>query len=215
MIKAVIFDMDGVIADTERTRFSILKVLLKKRGLVLKETDYRKSVGKRTKDFLAEMFPKALSDIEVDKIYHELHSSPKKHIVAQPYIKECCRALSAEKYTLAIASLSRKKDILLVLDRVGVRHFFSYIVSSDDITHMKPHPEIYVKTISKLGVQRSECVAIEDSPVGVSAAKSAGIKCVGVTYTHSRKELSQADVVVKSLKEINKRFLDKLSLRKY
>ena len=215
MIKAIIFDMDGVISDTDKTRFKLLKIILEKRGLILEDKYYKKSVGKRTKMFLAEMFPDDLSDDEIDKIYYEriseFHKNPEKYIIAQPFVKECCELLIKEGFVLTIASVSRKKDIILVLNKIGIQNFFTYIISSDNITHMKPDPEIYLKAIDKLGMQNNECIAIEDSPNGVRSAKSAGIKCIGVTYTHSSKELINSDYIIANLKEINKEFIREIN----
>ncbi len=206
MIKAIIFDMDGVIADTDRTRFELFKILLQKRGLQLNDKEYIKSVGKRTKKFLAEMFPAELTVEDIDQIYKErkveLYKDPKKYVIAQPYVRECCKKLFNLKYTLAIASVSDKKNIEMVLKQVGIRKYFSYITSGDDVLHMKPNPEIYLKSIEKVGLEKKYCVAIEDSPTGISSAKSAGIKSIGVTYTHSSSDLEEADFIIDNLSEV-------------
>lgn len=211
MKKAIIFDMDGVISDTDRTRFELFKILLKKRGLDLDDKDYKKSVGKRTRKFLAETFPNDLTDDEIEEIYHErkieLHKDPKKYVIAQPFVKECCQILHNDGYVLAIASVAQRKDIEMVLNQIEIIDFFTHIISSDDIIHMKPHPEIYLKAVSRLGFQKEECVAIEDSPTGVASAKAANITCVGVTYTHSRDDLNEADYIIDSLSEVNAKIL--------
>ena len=215
-IKAVIFDLDGVLSDTDRTRFDLLKILAKKRGLDLKEEDYKKSVGRRTEIFLKDLFGGVLNDEEIRKIYlerkEEYHKNPQSFISPQPHAFECCKRLSEEGFTLAIASGAQSKDIQLVLGELGVSPYFKVIVGSDMIMKMKPHPETYLKCVEKLGFAKEECIAVEDSPTGVAAAKSAGITCVAVLYTHTKEELHQADKIISSLKELTREFIKGLSI---
>jgi HAD superfamily hydrolase (TIGR01549 family) len=205
MIKAVIFDMDGVISDTDKTRFLLLKDILKARGLELDDKDYKKSIGVRTHAFLHAMFPKADIDSISRERKEEFRKHPDKYIEPLPYVKECILWLHRSGYKLGIASMALRQDIEMVLQAIKVKELFSFIASSEDISRGKPSPDIYLHAIKGLGFQAEECIAIEDSPIGIEAAKAAGLKCIGVTYTHSRDELKNADVVIDSLEELKKK----------
>lgn len=214
MVKAIIFDLDGVISNTDRTRFDLLKILLKKRGLNLSDDDYTKSVGKRTEIFLKEVFGDRLNDAEIREIFIErkeiYHKNPAKYVLAQPYSFECCKLLHENGFNLAIASASEEKDIRLVLAELKLLPFFKVIVSSDLVENNKPHPDIYVKCIEKLDLLKEECIAIEDSPTGIKSAKSAGLTCIAVAYTHSDDELEEADRIINSLDKLSVDFVNQI-----
>ena len=215
MIKAIIFDLDGVLSDTDRTRFDLLKILLGKRGLILNETDYKKSVGRRTEIFLKDLFGDKLSDGEIKNIYierkEEYHKNPTKYILSQPYTSECCKKLYDAGFILTIASAAEDKDIKLVLDKLNILSFFRIIVGSDLIKSMKPHPETYLKCVEKLKLSKRDCLAIEDSPTGIKSAKDAGLTCVAVTYTHTEGELNEADKIIASLNQLTPEFVNNIN----
>ena len=206
MIKAIMFDLDGVISDTDRTRFDLLKILLENRGLVLNEADYKKSVGRRTEIFLKDLFGDKLTDDEIKEVYSErkteYRNNPEKYVLSQPYAFECCQKLSEAGFTLAIASAAQEKDIKIVLSELSLLQFFKTIVGSDLIKNMKPHPETYLKCMEALQLSKDECIAIEDSPTGVKSAKNASVVCVAVTYTHAEDELNEADKIITSLSQL-------------
>lgn len=216
MIRAILFDMDGVIADTDRTRFDLLQVLLKKRGLELKDEDYKQSVGKRTEVFLKELFGEQLSDEAVKEIYterkEEYRKNPEQYVVGQPSVFECCQNLSEAGLTLTIASASEEKDIHMVLNELKLTPFFTGVVGSDTIKHLKPHPETYLKCMEKFGLNKEECIAIEDSPTGIRSAKASGVFCIAVTSTHVAEELSEADAIISSLAELTSEYISKLPM---
>lgn len=205
------FDLDGVISDTDRTRFDLLKILLEKRGLILDESDYKKSVGRRTEIFLKDIFGDKLTDEEIKNIYNErkeeYRNNPEKYVLSQPYTFECCKKLSEAGFILAIASAAQEKDIKIVLNELNILQFFKIIVGSDLIENMKPHPETYLRCMEKLNLSKDECIAIEDSPTGVKSAKSAGVVCVAVTYTHSENELHEANKIITSLDQLTPEFV--------
>jgi beta-phosphoglucomutase-like phosphatase (HAD superfamily) len=105
------------------------------------------------------------------------------------------------------------KNVFFLLDALKLRQRFDVVLTEDEITHNKPHPEIYDKTAQKLGIPPAACVAIEDSFTGIEAAKGAGMKCVAVASTFPAAELrarTQADLVVESLKGLKLEILREL-----
>jgi beta-phosphoglucomutase-like phosphatase (HAD superfamily) len=208
------FDLDGVISDTDRTRFDLLKILLKKKGLVLNESDYKKSVGRRTEIFLKDLFGDKLTDDEIKEIYierkDEYRNNPTKYVLSQPHAFECCQKLFEAGFILAIASAAQEKDIRIVLSELNILQFFKTIVGSDLIKNMKPHPETYLRCMKELQLSKDNCIAIEDSPTGVKSAKNAGIICVAVTYTHTYNELTEADKIIASLSQLTPEFVNEI-----
>ena len=214
MIKAVLFDLDGVIADTDRTRFDLLKVLLWRRGLELRDDEYKRSVGKRTEVFLKDLFGDMLIDEEIRLVYserkQEYREHPNRYVIAQPHVLECCKKLHAAELLLAVASASEEKDIRMVLDELRLSDFFVGVVGSDTVKNMKPHPETYLRCMEKFGFKQEECIAVEDSPTGIRSAKGAGVYCVAVTSTHTPEELFEADAIVSSLAGLTPKYVNEI-----
>jgi beta-phosphoglucomutase len=107
---------------------------------------------------------------------------------------------------MAVASSAMSKNVEFIVDALGFRHYFAYLVTGDEVTHPKPDPEIYLKAARHLGLEPARCVAFEDSFVGVESAKRAGMKCVGIASTFPVVELrgqSQADLAVGGFEELN------------
>jgi beta-phosphoglucomutase-like phosphatase (HAD superfamily) len=114
---------------------------------------------------------------------------------------------------MAVASSAMSKNVNFIIDALKLRAYFHVILSGDGVTQAKPHPEIFEKTAHKLGLVPSDCVVIEDSFVGIEAAKRAGMKCVAVASTFPAQELrarTQADLVVQTLEALNLQKLQKL-----
>jgi HAD superfamily hydrolase (TIGR01509 family) len=122
-------------------------------------------------------------------------------LIAMPGVVEVVRALRERGITLAITSSAVRSSIEMILLRLGLRDAFALIVDGSEVTNGKPDPEAYLVTARKLGVRPEECVVIEDSHVGVLAAKRAGMYCIAVRNPHAQiyQDLSAADVVVESM----------------
>ena len=215
MIKAVIFDLDGVVTDGERSRFNLLKKLLGAKGVNLTEDLFSKLVGIRTMTFLQQYFLDKLTPQELEEIYSqrisEFKNHPEKYIIPLPFIKECLQKLSVE-FRLAIGSSNKTSEIEQVLSYISIRDKFELIISSTLVQHPKPAPDIYLAAARGLGLNPDECVIIEDSPIGVRAAKAAGIKCIAVTYTTPRSELEKTSAarIINNLSELTPEIIKSL-----
>ena len=115
---------------------------------------------------------------------------------------ELIKQAHENKMKIGLASGSPLIFIKSVLGKLGILKFFDSIISVDDLTHGKPHPEIFLKSAEALGVKPSECVVMEDAPQGIEAAKRAGMKCFAVTTTFQREKLAGADWIAESFENL-------------
>ncbi|MDP3964699.1 MAG: HAD family phosphatase [bacterium] len=207
ILRAIIFDMDGVLVDSETAIEAGLRVILREtHGFELTPDIFQQFFIGRTHQEGYTAFQEAYPDINVPLVrekslgkYQELIG---KEITLFPQAHETMqRALSVA--ALALATSSQRWQLEALDEEFGFLKHFSVVVSSDDITHSKPHPEIYQKTIERLAIPVEDCLAIEDTVAGVQSAKAAGLACWAVTHTTAREKLSAADAVFDSLEQLN------------
>lgn len=212
---AVIFDMDGVLIDSNPFHLEKWIDLLNQRGIPFDRDDLpRQILGQRNDSAFRHFFGPGITAAESGELSEELesrfrrafrpHAKPLPGLAA--LIQECDRA----GLPMAVASSAMIKNIEFVVDALEFRPYFKHIVSGDHVSHPKPDPEIYLKAANLLGFPPEECVAFEDSFVGIEAACGAGMKCVGIASTFPFEELrtqTRAALVVHSFEELT---LDRL-----
>jgi len=208
MIKAVIFDMDGVIIDSEPLHDQSSKLMFERMTGKSGDEILRDLVafrGRTERDFWSHMrqsyalAPSAeeLARQEEEGFFSLLASSADVQPIAG--VAELAGRLRAS-YPVALASSSSHIVISRVLARLQMRAVFSVVVSGDDVQHGKPAPDIFLLAAAQLGVDATNCLVIEDSHHGVAAAKAAGMKCLGFRGTpHNKNDLSKADWEVQGL----------------
>ncbi|HIG98370.1 TPA: HAD family phosphatase [Candidatus Woesearchaeota archaeon] len=212
MLKAVIFDCDGVITDSEISRFRHLKKLAEERGhFGLDERKHMKFlIGKKSRDTLTHVFGGKISEQVIEQIVEKRRQDwedcPEKFITEMRGVTAVCEKLG-KKYTLAVASTASRKTVDATLRHLGLAEKFKIITTGDDVSNTKPNPEIYLKTLQKLGLKADECLAVEDSNSGINAAKTAGIKIVALKNElynayGCEADLSKADAVISGLDEL-------------
>ena len=215
MLKAVIFDMDGVLVDSEPLHFRSNQITLKKYCHVdLDYKYYRQYIGstvtymwkKITEDFQIENFTPEELNRKNDEILEELIRKE-----GYPPVKgaaELVRHLKEQGYLLAVASSSSRRKIENNMSALGIRDCFCVIVSGMELEHPKPAPDIFRKAVEELGLQPKDCLVIEDSCNGVKAAVAAGIPCVGYINPNSgNQDLSGADYLVEDFSSVEESFL--------
>ena len=206
MIKAVLFDMDGLLVDTEPLNVAVVTKVCDELGINLtSEEKHYCASGITNRKFYNELFDNRNLKFDLNEIlnktfqtYDELLKTEAKSFLGAIDLP---RSLS-EKYNLALVSGSTKNQVNIVLSKFDIKNLFKVIVTADDITSSKPNPEGYLLAANKLNVSPQECLVLEDGEQGVKAAKSAGMKVVGV-INNSEQDLSLADLIVKDLTEIN------------
>ena len=209
MIKAVIFDHDGVIADTEPIHFIADNAVLARYGFNISAEANDSLVGISTKkswEILREMFkiPEAAEWLAEEKTSAAAGIIEKEGIAPNDGLLPLLERLHIKGYMLAIASGQYRKIIDAVLAKLRIGRYFSVIVSAEDTILGKPNPEVFLTAAKRLAVKPEECLVIEDSGLGVMAAKAAGMACVALrTASTASHDISIADLVVNSLAELN------------
>lgn len=218
MIKAVIFDMDGLLIDSEPLwRKSIVKVLSKLDVPVTFER-CKETMGQHVDEVVEYWFVRYPWGREVPKekvasdIVEEVIKLIKSEGKAMEGTHEVIDLIAAQNIPMAIASSSAMDVINTVLERVLVRDKIKIICSAEHEQYGKPHPGVYITTAKKLGVDPSQCLTFEDSPNGVLSAKAAKMKCVAVP-DHSMvtdKRFGIADLTIASLKNFTLKHFENL-----
>lgn len=214
MIKAVIFDKDGVIVDSEPIQLQSFQETVAEYGGVFTLDDHRNlCLGKggiKSYEMIAEKF----SIVDVEIFIQKRRERYRKLAGEKLQMRKGALALIRKlykHYPLAVASGSSEKLLHHDLDKFNLRRFFKVIVSSQHLKS-KPDPEVFLVAAKKLKVDPKNCLVIEDTDVGVQAAKSAGMYCIAVPHEiSSHQDFSKADMVVDSLGKINLKCPKKLS----
>jgi beta-phosphoglucomutase family hydrolase len=207
-MKAVIFDMDGVLVLTEKMHYSLYKDVLKKHGFSLTPAEYATYfAGKRTKEAFESYLHKH-SYLESSDSLVKKFRSLKRDILfnaLKEYVelrKDTASLLIdlKKKYALAIATSTIKEFTNIIVTSFNINQYFTVIVYAEDVAHGKPDPEVYLTAAKRLGISPSDCIVIEDAQNGVDAAKNAGMKCVSIGPS----SLQHADYHVTNFKELQK-----------
>ncbi|PIT88985.1 MAG: hypothetical protein COU27_02750 [Candidatus Levybacteria bacterium CG10_big_fil_rev_8_21_14_0_10_36_7] len=209
-MKAVIFDMDGVIIDSEIHWNELFGAFLKKHISEWKNNSVLTGMGGREVHRYLEnnhSYALSLNDTlkAIDIIADEIYS-----VRAQlfPDIRDVLTKLKGQ-YILGLASASNLKHIENVLEKHDLKHFFTVYISGQKVNKSKPSPDVFLETARRLFVDPKNCLVIEDSDYGIMAAKAAGMKCIGFkNHGNSRQSLLQADAVINKLTDFKHEFID-------
>jgi HAD superfamily hydrolase (TIGR01509 family) len=189
MVKALLFDFDGVLASSDAPRFKALQSFAAKHGVEIGEQVKLTARGKTTQKVLHEILPHNL-DL-ADTILNEFNSGYREHITehVKP-IEFTVNFIRNYHGTLpiAIASMSSKQTIERLTKHFGIYEKIAYIVSKDEVTHHKPDPEIYLKAAADLHMQYEDCLVFEDTVIGFHAATNAHMSCCVVLNGENNKE---------------------------
>lgn len=209
-MKAIIFDMDGILIDSEPL-WKIAEIKgFGKVGLDLTQTDCEETVGLRIDEVVTMWFKKApwknasCEEVTID-IVNILIDEIKANGKALAGVKEALQICRKSNYKIGLATSSYHSIIEAVLDKLDIRHYFDVVHSAEYEKHGKPHPAVFLTAAEKLNVDPLECLVIEDSLNGVIAAKAARMKVIAVPeQSHAyNPKLIVADKIIKSLNDFN------------
>jgi beta-phosphoglucomutase len=221
-LQAIIFDFDGVIADSEPLHLNAFQQMLEEAGLVLSSADYYAhylgydDVG--LLQALARDREMPMSDGQIAALVARkgaiLQGMLADGHVLFPGAADFIQT-AARHVPIAIASGALRHEITEILDGAGLRHLFPIIVAAGDTPHSKPSPAPYMLAFERLreraqGLEAWRCVAIEDSRWGLESARGAGLRCVGVTTSYPAAQLAEAELIAGSLNDLTIEALDTL-----
>lgn len=212
MIRAIIFDMDGVLVlGVNKYHIKAWDEALKEFKLNIKlisEEEYNKLEGMKGNEILSIILKrnhKSLPASLKEKIY-----SRKKQIfqeIDSPHVDQETKTLlinlGNKDYKLALASGNNRQVVEKLIDNEHLEDIFDVVVTGDEVKRGKPYPDVYLRTVQELKFEKDECVVIENAPLGVKAAKTAGLFVVAITSTLSDKFLTGSDRIIDNLKELN------------
>lgn len=218
MIRAVIFDMDGLLIDSEPFWVESEIIVFNPVGIPLTKEMSIKTMGKRIDEVVAywlERFPRD----NVDKqqlaflVIENVIRLVKEKGQVRNGVLEILKFFSGKKIPLAIASSSSMQIIEAVVDKLDIKKYFTILHSAQYEPFGKPHPGVFLSTASQLGIPPENCLVFEDSPNGVLAAKAAGMTCVAVPdkAMHTEGQFAKADMILGSLEEFTENRLKMIS----
>jgi beta-phosphoglucomutase len=224
MLRAVIFDFNGIIVDDEPIHFRLFQKVLGEEGIVLtEEAYYARYLGFDDRGAFTASFRengRSLDDTKLHRLIERkaayYQDAIREQVAIFPGVKNLVASLDGI-LPLAVASGALRQEIETILQTAGLLDHFDAIVSAEDVTRGKPEPEIFLKALAALNapqknspIEPADCVVIEDSKEGVRGARRAGMKCLAVTNSHPAELLGEANSIVKSLEEVTLQLLQKI-----
>ncbi|UKM63727.1 HAD family phosphatase [Flavobacteriaceae bacterium GSB9] len=209
MLKAVIFDMDGVIIDSEPMHNKAYHDLFDEIGIEVSPKLYQSFTGqstinicKRLQDhFNLQQSPESL--VALKRKHYKRFFDSDSDLTLIDGVLDLIKDYHSNGLTLVLGSSASMDGINQIFERFDLNQYFKAKFSGGDLKQSKPHPEIFIKSAAATGFTREECMVIEDSTNGVEAAKAAGIFCVGYDSFHSKnQDYSKADMVISDFKDI-------------
>ncbi|MEO5976763.1 MAG: HAD family phosphatase [Chryseolinea sp.] len=210
MKHAFIFDMDGVLIDSNPTHTVALRQFCKQHGYELSESQLREKIyGRTNRDWIRNLFGDIPNDTidkyakEKEALFRDLYHDVKPLDGLLGFLSR----MDDLKIPRAIATSAPRANVDFTVSKTGIGPYFTTILDDSFVTVGKPHPEIYLKSAAALDMDPSMCVVFEDSLSGVKAGKTAGCKVVGITTTHTPEELFEADLTLPNFLNIDPKSL--------
>ncbi|SDC46201.1 HAD family hydrolase [Paenibacillus polymyxa] len=209
IIQAVIFDMDGVLIDSEPIYFEIERSSFTHFGARVTDEEHHTYVGVTLESMWQQVLDKHQLTATLEEIFayhqHNVMQTMLAHpnLTAMPSVERWLSWLHEQHVPIAVASSSPRALIDLIMDKTGLGQYFEVRMTGEEVTNGKPAPDIFLTTAEMIGASPSNCLVIEDSRNGVQAAKSAGMRCIGYRNPGSgNQDLSKADLQISSYDEL-------------
>jgi beta-phosphoglucomutase len=201
----VIFDMDGVLVDSYRPHLRSWCLLAQEMGAAVTEAQFASAFGRTSREIIRDQFEVAdpaeirRLDDRKEAIYRDLI---RDRVPEMPGAIAAVRSLHQAGFRIGVGSSGPPENVALVCDGLGIRPFLSAIITAADVQHGKPDPQVFLLTAERMGAPPSYCVVIEDAPVGIEAARRAGMRSIALSGTHAAATLAAADAVVPHLDQL-------------
>ena len=205
---AVIFDVDGVLVDSEGMSCGAWLPVLGRRGIAVRLAEIEDFIGRSDRavlDHFRRLYPAVdLGDHLIEEKEQEFFAAARGRLRAFPGLKRVLRRLESGGVPVAVASSGRHRKIRFSLKTAGLEGFFGVVCSASDVARGKPAPDLFLRTAGLLGAEPGTCSVVEDSVPGIAAAKAAGMKALGFTSSHPAEVLldAGADTVFSRYEEL-------------
>ncbi len=208
-VSLIIFDMDGVIADTAEAHKLAWREYLSRFNKPFTDDQFKMIFGTGNSELCQILFPdRDLSDEDIERIENEKEALFRKNstglLVTYAGFFEFLDLCDKYDVRMAVGSSACRANVDFVLQELGISNRFVSVVSADDVEKAKPAPDIFLKAAEIAGVSPIASLVIEDSTMGIEAAGTAGMRVVGLTTTHQAHELDNTDLLSKDFKELRK-----------
>lgn len=204
MIKAILFDFDGVLAETMNDLFFAWKNAFLKYGIEIKKEDYFPLEGTKVIEIAEIISKKYNADLDPDKIVKlkDKFYLMNHHFSFYPGAEDFVNEILKKGIKIAIVSASERHKFENTVPKFFLDKF-NCIITGDDYPRGKPSPDPYLKAANKLGLKNEECIIIENSPLGVKSAKNAGMFCIAICSTCDKYHLKEADIIIEKFSDLN------------
>ncbi|EAZ80257.1 HAD family hydrolase [Algoriphagus machipongonensis] len=208
MLKAVIFDMDGVICHTNPYHSKAFQIFFQKRDLNPSEEEYQEHMYGKNNGYILSHFlgrkieGEELLELEDEKesLFREIY---KDEVSPIPGFMEFFEALKKQQLLVGVATSAPRANLDLIINTLKIGSKMDSQLASEDVVKHKPDPEVYLKTANKVGVKPENCLVFEDSFSGASAGLNAGMKVVGVLSSHTKEELPECHLYIEDYNSID------------
>jgi beta-phosphoglucomutase family hydrolase len=205
--RAVLWDLDGVIADTAFCHCLSWQQAFVKRGVTFTEEQFRHHFGQRNDLIIRCILGPDVPLDQIQNIAQDKEEFFQQNIVKDlrpfPGVVNLLRLLKEKGIKSSIGSSAPRENIRITLSHLDIENYFQAIASGQDVSEGKPSPQIFLLAAKRLNVDPAHCIVIEDSVAGIEAAKSGGMLCIAVTNTHPALNLSRANLIVDSLEKVD------------
>jgi len=213
MLKAVLFDMDGVLVDSEEFIFEATRLMFAEHGVNVKIEDAQPFIGTGENKYISGIGLSNGFEVDIDRdkarTYQMYEQITKGKLNALPGVYAFIQQCKQIGFKMAVASSADKVKVHINLNEIGLdSDLFQAIVTGEDVVNKKPFPDIYLKAAQILGVKPEECLVVEDAISGIKAAKAAGAKCLALTTSFPANLLTEADWICNNLSDVPKNAMD-------
>lgn len=204
VIRALLWDLDGVIVSSGHYHYLAYRQVLDPLGMELSEERYMTRLfGRRNEDILREVLGERVTGVELARLAERKEKTFRRlvrgNVRALPGAEALLRRAHEGGLKQCIVSSTPRANVEMILESLGVRELLDAIVGEEDVSRGKPDPQGFLLGAERLGAPPAECVVLEDAPEGIAAGKAAGMRCIGVATTRPAEMLAAADLVVDSL----------------
>ncbi len=214
-LQAVIFDMDGTLMNNNPYHFKAWQTFYKKYNRTLSLDDYKTEISGHTSvEIFQTFFGKVMTPEEItthanekNLLYRELYNPYIKPIDGLIHLLE---EIKEANIPMNIATSGSPANVRFMFENIPIAHYFKHVVDASEVIHGKPHPEIFLKAAQYANAEPARCVAFEDSLAGVTSAKAAGMKVIGITTMETAEDLKETDAIIKDYTTVTLKMLEDL-----